>query len=58
MDEDDLGPMPEPHIEPGESSPGGVDAVGEEQEVLQIPDLPNELNPDFTGDRPTTRRHP
>jgi hypothetical protein len=29
---DDLGPMPEPRIEPGEPNPGGPDAVEEEPE--------------------------
>ena len=31
MSNDDLGPMPEPEIEPGEPAPGGVDAVEEMQ---------------------------
>ena len=26
---DDLGPMPDPQIEPGEPAPGGIDAVGD-----------------------------
>ena len=31
MSNDDLGPKPEPEIEPGEPAPGGVDAVEEMQ---------------------------
>jgi hypothetical protein len=27
MSKDDLGPMPEPEIEPGEPAPGGADAI-------------------------------
>lgn len=42
----DLGPMPEPEIEPGEPNPGGVDALQEDPESLgAIPDLTPEENP-------------
>lgn len=31
MSNDDLGPMPEPEIEPGEPAPGGVDAIEDDE---------------------------
>ena len=31
MSKDDLGPMPEPEIEPGEPAPGGVDAIEDDE---------------------------
>jgi hypothetical protein len=34
---DDLGPMPEPEIEPGEPNPGGVDAVPLDQRSEPLP---------------------
>jgi len=40
----DLGPMPEPRIEPGEPAPGGVDALPEPV-VHLIPDLGVTENP-------------
>jgi hypothetical protein len=40
----DLGPMPEPQIEPGEPAPGGVDALPEPG-VHLIPDLGVTENP-------------
>ncbi|MCW2767085.1 MAG: hypothetical protein JWO11_3044 [Nocardioides sp.] len=42
-DSNDLGPMPEPEIEPGEPNPGGPDAVKEDE-----PDPPasRDLDPD------------
>jgi hypothetical protein len=40
-----LGPMPEPRIEPGESNPGGVDAIDPDSGPLAIPDLSPEENP-------------
>jgi hypothetical protein len=40
----DLGPMPEPEIEPGEPNPGGVDAVPETDEAIPA-DLPTSENP-------------
>ena len=40
----DLGPQPEPRIEPGEPNPGGVDAVPENG-VHSIPDLSPDENP-------------
>ena len=46
MSPDDLGPMPEPHKEPRDPNPGGVDAIdavpGEEP---AIPDLDPDSNP-------------
>jgi hypothetical protein len=42
----DLGPMPDPKIEPGEPNPGGPDALQEDPESLgAIPDLTPEENP-------------
>ncbi|GCD91500.1 hypothetical protein NLS1_35060 [Nocardioides sp. LS1] len=44
----DLGPKPEPQIEPGEPNPGGVDAIdgGDHHDLKpEIPNLPTEKNP-------------
>lgn len=38
----DLGPMPEPEIEPKEPHPGGVDAI----DTDEFPPAVNELDPD------------
>ena len=43
-DEVDLGPKPEPVIEPGEPNPGGADALPVDHSVLPA-DLPLEDNP-------------
>lgn len=53
MTADDLGPKPEPIIEPGEPNPGGVDAIdgGSEGEPT-IPDLPPEANPAAAAEPP------
>ncbi|MEP9362099.1 hypothetical protein ABLE68_03965 [Nocardioides sp. CN2-186] len=46
MSDDDLGPMPEPKIEPGEPNPGGADALKEDPESGgAIPDLTPDENP-------------
>ena len=42
-DTSDLGPLPEPRIEPGEPNPGGVDALPEVEDHA-IPDLSPEAN--------------
>lgn len=44
MTSEDLGPMPEPAIEPGEPNPGGVDALPENGDRA-IPDPPVSDNP-------------
>ena len=44
MSTEDLGPMPEPTIEPGEPNPGGVDAKPNDS-VGTIPDPPVGDNP-------------
>ena len=44
MPQEDLGPKPEPEIEPGEPNPGGVDAIPADDEVLPA-DLSVEANP-------------
>ena len=44
MTTEDLGPMPEPVIEPGEPNPGGVDAKPDDS-VGTIPDPPVSDNP-------------
>ena len=41
----DLGPQPEPRIEPGEPNPGGVDAVDDDTGPVLIPDLTPSQNP-------------
>lgn len=50
---DDLGPRPDPQIEPGEVNPGGIDAVAESDgiEAQHEPILPRDLDPD---DNPAT----
>ena len=45
MPDEDLGPKPEPKIEPGEPNPGGVDAVDAEDGEPATPDLPIHKNP-------------
>ena len=45
MPKEDLGPMPEPEIEPGEPNPGGVDAIDAEDAAPTIPDFPGGENP-------------
>ncbi len=45
MPDEDLGPKPEPKIEPGEPNPGGVDAIDAEDGEPAIPDLPIGKNP-------------
>ena len=43
---EDLGPRPDPQIEPGEPNPGGADAIDADQDAdPQIPDLPTDKNP-------------
>ena len=43
---EDLGPKPDPQIEPGEPNPGGADAIDADQDAgHQIPDLPTDKNP-------------
>lgn len=53
MTHDDLGPMPEPRIDPGEPNPGGVDAIdgGDPSEPV-IPNLPPEKNPSVSTAAP------
>lgn len=51
---DDLGPMPEPQIEPGEPNPGGVDAVGDFSGPIAIPDLTPDENPALDDKAPET----
>ena len=50
MPDPDLGPRPEPQIEPGEPNPGGVDAVAGSDGVdgeNAVPDpTPRDLDPD------------
>ena len=41
----DLGPMPDPEIEPGEPNPGGVDAIDADSGPITIPDLTPDENP-------------
>jgi hypothetical protein len=42
---EDLGPKPEPKIEPGEPNPGGVDAIEEENGPPAVADLDPDANP-------------
>lgn len=45
----DLGPRPEPKIEPGEPPPGGVDAVDEPEIPPLVPDRSPDINPATEG---------
>jgi hypothetical protein len=47
----DLGPQPEPEIEPGEPNPGGPDAIPENG-VHTVPDLSPDENPAIEDDVP------
>ena len=48
----ELGPIPEPRIEPGEPNPGGVDAVTEDSGPILIPDLTPDENPAIDDQTP------
>ena len=49
----DLGPQPEPQIDPAEPYPGGVDAVEfDAAGEPQIPNLPADMNPAVGDDTP------
>jgi hypothetical protein len=50
----DLGPMPDPVIEPGEPNPGGVDALDDDSGPITIPDLTAEENPALDDKAPDT----
>lgn len=52
MPEDDLGPKPEPQIEPGEPNPGGVDAIDADSGPIAIPDLTPDENPSIDDKTP------
>ncbi|MCW2775318.1 MAG: hypothetical protein JWN91_3644 [Nocardioides sp.] len=54
MPTDDLGPMPEPQIEPGEPNPGGVDALDDFSGPIAIPDLTPDENPAIVEKAPET----
>ncbi|GAA1795484.1 hypothetical protein GCM10009795_046230 [Nocardioides hankookensis] len=53
-DDTDLGPMPDPVIEPGEPNPGGVDALGDDSGPIAIPDLTPDENPALDEKAPDT----
>jgi hypothetical protein len=53
-DDTDLGPMPEPVIEPGEPNPGGVDALDDDSGPIIIPDLTPAENPALEDKAPDT----
>jgi len=61
----DLGPKPEPEIEPGEPNPGGVDAVpasdGVDGETADPDPISRDLHPDdnpATGEVPLEMKEP
>ncbi|GAW49036.1 MULTISPECIES: hypothetical protein [unclassified Nocardioides] len=54
MPSDELGPMPEPEIEPGEPNPGGVDALDDFSGPIAIPDLTPDENPAIVEKAPET----
>jgi hypothetical protein len=49
----DLGPQPDPKIEPGEPNPGGVDALPDNGENA-VPDLSPDQNPSLEEKAPDT----
>ncbi|GAA4737787.1 hypothetical protein GCM10023350_22290 [Nocardioides endophyticus] len=53
-DDTDLGPMPDPVIEPGEPNPGGVDALQDDSGPIAIPDLTADENPALEDKAPET----
>ena len=53
-DHTDLGPMPDPVIEPGEPNPGGVDALQDDTGPIAIPDLTPQENPALEDKAPDT----
>jgi hypothetical protein len=53
-DDTDLGPMPDPVIEPGEPNPGGADALGDYSGPIAIPDLTPDENPALDEKAPET----
>jgi hypothetical protein len=54
-EDDDLGPMPEPEIEPGEPNPGGADAQPENGNGT-VPDLSPDDNPEIEDKLPEDLR--
>jgi hypothetical protein len=54
----DLGPKPEPEIEPHEPNPGGVDAINENDQPPMAPNLPPEDNPAVEDHAPDEIRQP
>jgi hypothetical protein len=52
MPTDDLGPRPEPEIEPGEPPPGGPDAIEPDPEDGGAHDLDPEKNPAVDDEAP------
>jgi hypothetical protein len=52
--DDELGPMPDPQIEPGEPNPGGVDAIDDFSGPIAIPDLSPDENPAIVERAPET----
>ena len=52
----DLGPQPEPQIEPGEPNPGGPDAIDDFSGPIAIPDLTPAENPALEDKAPETVR--
>ena len=55
---DDLGPKPEPAIEPKEPNPGGVDAVDADDAPPAVPDLNPQANPATEDRTPEEIREP
>jgi hypothetical protein len=56
MPDEDLGPKPEPKINPGEPNPGGVDAIDAEDGEPTIPDLPGGKNPAVDASAPDEKK--
>jgi hypothetical protein len=48
----DLGPKPEPQIEPREPNPGGADAIEENDGPLAVPNLMPDRNPAIEDEAP------
>lgn len=46
MENEKLGPMPEPEAEPGETNPGGADAINEDAPFAGDESIGRDLDPD------------
>jgi hypothetical protein len=55
---DDLGPKPDPAVQPKEPNPGGVDAIDADDGPPAVPDLDPQANPATEDRTPEEIRRP